>query len=528
MEADDETEMFASPRPTPQFYHDQQTFSTKKAKLALGLTIGTPIDCAPPRPPVKSAPPVSRIFPRRRVVGPQPVSFRKAHSLESPFYNPRTKKTYFHQCFDVLERIGQGSFGEVFRVLSKADKQLYAVKRSHEKFRSDSDRRRKLEEVAKYEMLPEHRNLVKFYCAWEEEGKLYIQMELCQYSLNQYALRHHNIPEMTIWCFLIDLLFAVKHLHDHNLVHMDIKPENIFITSQHYCKLGDFGLILDLNKTQEDLSESPEGDAKYLAPELMKGHFGKPADVFSLGLTIMELAGDLDLPRGGEGWHRLRESQLPVEFISTRSTTLKSVISQMLEPDYTKRPTIDQLLAMSSMRKYLKSRLHHYQRITMTMGRGPSQASLAKMQSRANTSTLEEERANGGDMCDSDEDMEEDNMGIPFDDSRADDEVDGMILAPLPNRQVMTEPVIRHHAFIHSPRCSSPAMSRRKLAPCNGSPASEIMTDGSFDSDKPHTPPRPRVLFPDTDITDEDTSAKIEPKNLMTMFNLADDDDISL
>ena len=41
---------------------------------------------------------------------------------------------------------------------------------------------------------------------------------------------------------------AVKHLHDHDLVHMDIKPENIFISDDGICKLGDFGLVLDLRK----------------------------------------------------------------------------------------------------------------------------------------------------------------------------------------------------------------------------------------------------------------------------------------
>ena len=66
-------------------------------------------------------------------------------------------------------------------------------------------------------------------------------------SLSKYAETYHNIPEATVWQFLIDLLQALKHLHDRNLIHMDIKPENIFISHDGVCKLGDFGLILDLN-----------------------------------------------------------------------------------------------------------------------------------------------------------------------------------------------------------------------------------------------------------------------------------------
>ena len=96
--------------------------------------------------------------------------------------------------------------------------------------------------------MPPHPNCVRFYRAWEEKQRLYIQIELCQMSLSNYAETNHFIPENIIWQFLIDLLLALKHLHDHNLLHMDIKPENIFISQDFICKLGDFGLVLDLSK----------------------------------------------------------------------------------------------------------------------------------------------------------------------------------------------------------------------------------------------------------------------------------------
>jgi membrane-associated tyrosine/threonine-specific cdc2-inhibitory kinase len=105
-----------------------------------------------------------------------------------------------------------------------------------------------LEEVFKHEELPPHPNFVKFYKAWEEKERLYIQTELCKMSLSAYASMYHSIPEETIWLFLIDLLQACKHLHDRNLVHMDIKPDNIFISFDGNCKLGDFGLVIDLKK----------------------------------------------------------------------------------------------------------------------------------------------------------------------------------------------------------------------------------------------------------------------------------------
>lgn len=522
-------ESFASPRPTPQFFHDKQTFSTKKAKLA--QLRGTPRDSLPPRPPVKSAPPISRIFPHRPVVGAQAVSFRKEHSFLSPVYNSNAKELYFEQCFEVIGKIGAGSFGEVFKVRSKEDGKLYAVKKSQEKFRGESDRKRKLEEVAKYEKLPPHSNLVKFYRAWEEQQQLYIQIELCAMSLTNFADKNHDIQEMVIWSYLIDLLMAVKHLHDHNLIHMDIKPDNIFITQSDICKLGDFGLVLDISKNV-DLSEAQEGDPKYLAPELLDGKFGKQADIFSLGMTMLELASDLDLPRGGEGWHILRQGTLPQEFLRTRSTSLKFVISQMLDPNHLSRPTVDQLLAFPHMRKYVKYRLQQYMMKTVI---STTPLRLFGWRTRGAEPAAEEMRADEAEMArvdtsSSDDDLHSDislmnnSVGVPFDLSS---QSESSLMPPPTPRRAFTAPVLRHRPFnVSSPFSSSPLSASKKRRPNfsygEGSPGSPLTAmDKSNDSDRSLTPPLSRALFP----PEADDKPGIEPKNLLQMFDAASDED---
>lgn len=73
-------------------------------------------------------------------------------------------------------------------------------------------------------------------------------------------------------------LQGLSHLHNNNLCHFDIKPDNIFLSLDGVtCKLGDFGLCVS---EDQGFKNAMEGDAKYLAPELMQGKFGKPADVF--------------------------------------------------------------------------------------------------------------------------------------------------------------------------------------------------------------------------------------------------------
>ncbi|KAH0626584.1 hypothetical protein JD844_001651 [Phrynosoma platyrhinos] len=234
-------------------------------------------------------------------------------------------------------------------VRCREDGQLYAVKRSVEPFRGEGDRQRKLAEVRKHERVGHHPNCVSFVQAWEERGQLYIQTELCPGSLLQYCEKYGPLPEWQVRAFLWDLLQGLHHLHDHNLLHMDVKPANIFLSSSNVCKLGDFGLMLELDCG--DLSDAQEGDPRYMAPELLHGEYTKAADIFSLGITILEIACNMELPNGGEGWQQLRQGYLPPEFTADLSAELRTLLAAMLEPSPHLRPSVETLLASSLMQK---------------------------------------------------------------------------------------------------------------------------------------------------------------------------------
>lgn len=163
-------------------------------------------------------------------------------------YDRSMNETYFEQCFTRLAKIGEGSFGEVFKVRSKEDGRMYAIKMSKELYRSEHYRQERLEEVRRYEQFSGHANFVQFYRAWEQNDRLYMQMELCRESLDRYLVRRRHIPEETIWNILLDLLLALKNLHDRNLIHLDIKLDNVLIGDDDSCKLADFGLVIDVDR----------------------------------------------------------------------------------------------------------------------------------------------------------------------------------------------------------------------------------------------------------------------------------------
>ena len=268
-----------------------------------------------------------------------------------PNFDSARGGSYFEQNFTVERVLGHGYFGTVVCAKSNADGRSYAVKIANEKYTSNGDRARKLEEVRKHQFLLPHPNCVHFYTSWEENGRLYQQFELCRSSLADLAENWHDLPEKLIWSYLIDLLLAVKHLHDHDLVHMDIKPENIFVGMDGVCKLGDFGLVMDLSL---DRHQHLVGDAKYLAPEALDESKSatKACDVFSLGMTILELATDLDLPTSGELWHQLRSPNGIDPTLTARlSPDLLRLIQLMMFREPERRPTVDQLLQIQAVKK---------------------------------------------------------------------------------------------------------------------------------------------------------------------------------
>ncbi|XP_037087702.1 membrane-associated tyrosine- and threonine-specific cdc2-inhibitory kinase-like [Pollicipes pollicipes] len=343
----------ATSRPVPLFDNtDEGIFSTKKARAQTERKYRPP---PPPHPArIRSTLSRSRVrscLPETRALA---VSFKDdsdSSVLTNSLYNTSHQLSFLDQCFEDKQPIGTGCFGEVFSARSKLDGKMYAIKKSRQRFRSNADRRRRLEEVRKHERLPPHRHCVSFHGAWEEQEHLYLQTELCATSLADVADANHSIPEATVWAYMVDLLLAVKHLHDNQLVHLDIKPENIFVFREGYCKLGDFGLVMDVSGNC-DLNDSDvtEGDPKYMAPELMRGVFSPAADIFSLGLTLLELACDLELPRGAAGWHRLRQGQLPAPLRDALSPPLWDVLERMLQPEPERRPSAGELLRLPAVR----------------------------------------------------------------------------------------------------------------------------------------------------------------------------------
>eukprot|EP00697_Spironema_sp_BW2_P003593 gnl/Spiro4/14789_TR7972_c0_g1_i1.p1 gnl/Spiro4/14789_TR7972_c0_g1~~gnl/Spiro4/14789_TR7972_c0_g1_i1.p1 ORF type:complete len:628 (+),score=134.26 gnl/Spiro4/14789_TR7972_c0_g1_i1:157-2040(+) len=317
---------------------------------------------ATPNPPVKS-PPVSRLFTKKALYGKpafvhnqnnKPHSFFTSDSPDTPETPPicAPNASYFEENFEICGILGRGWFAEVYKVKERSTGNFYAVKKSLKVFRGATDRERALNEVKALKVSSLHGSpyCIKYYMAWEEQGHLFVQTELCEYgNLDDYL---HSLgdgcflPENIIWNFLLDLALGIQHIHEASFMHLDIKPANIFLSSNGDLKIGDFGLARSISNVEDEDRESLiEGDASYVAPELLNGCFSFAADIFSFGATLFEMAAHVEMPSKGPMWHSLRQGNITLPPGSPpRTIELVQLISWMMVPNPAERPTITQVL----------------------------------------------------------------------------------------------------------------------------------------------------------------------------------------
>ncbi|KAJ1921090.1 mitosis inhibitor protein kinase swe1 [Mycoemilia scoparia] len=258
---------------------------------------------------------------------------------------------HLEQQFDIVERIGAGSFSFVYHARDMETGNVFAVKKTKAPFEGRKDRLAKLEEVRIMWSLAESPYCVRLVDAWEQYGHLYLQTELCERGtleefLDEEANNDSNLEERA-WQVLSSIGKGLSHMHSMDIIHLDIKPSNILVGNDGLLKIGDFGHASKLPVKQgKDL----EGDREYLAPELLRGSCGKASDVFSLGLVLLEIVANVVLPDNGPEWQRLRQGDFTdANWDSLQiSSELRSIITSMLNPDPAQRPTIDAVLSNSS------------------------------------------------------------------------------------------------------------------------------------------------------------------------------------
>jgi len=250
--------------------------------------------------------------------------------------------------FEELEEIGFGSFGKVYRCRKRLDGWEYAVKSSRRKIRGEYDMQNVLREVYALAALGDNRHVVRYYSAWIEENILYIQTEYLAGGsiLEGWKSGSLKFDENEVRELLFQVASGLNHFHSHGLVHLDIKPENLFLSADGCYKIGDLGLttfseVSDITERTFCSGDLSEGDSRYLCKDILEENYSalSKADILALGLSAYELARgpQYPLPTMGEEWQKLRSGGL--EPLDSLSPELNDLLRQMVDPDANKRPS---------------------------------------------------------------------------------------------------------------------------------------------------------------------------------------------
>ncbi len=305
--------------------------------------------------------------------------------------------------FEELGVAGEGDFSQVIRARSRIDGMLYAVKRNKKTFTCDKMKLDALKEVFALAALQGHPAILRYHAAWFEHGGqcLYIQTAFLTGGnvYDNYVNEGRKMPAKRLRALIQCIGGAMKFMHARNVVHHDIKPDNIFedlpIASEETDAepryvLGDFGLV-----AREDSASVTEGDSRYLCPEALnrvwdsaansqedespmansladfmdveegapkpksrkRGRYS-PGDVFSLGVTIYELATGEPVPKSGEMWSKLRsDTEAAVEDVENAcgDGTVANIARVCLELDPKKRASASTVLKMLDEEKDLRA-----------------------------------------------------------------------------------------------------------------------------------------------------------------------------
>ena len=324
----------------------------------------------------------------------------------SPLPNKRVRVsdiniTRYQEEFLELAEIATGSFGVVKQARHRLDGIVYAIKISKNRLRVNShDEKMAMNEVFAHAALMKHKHVVRYFNSWVEKGQVYIQNEYCeggslQKQIEEHRLTGQRFPEAFLKRILVQVAKGLHYIHSNQLVHLDIKPGNILISTEHtptpspqrMFELSDSGaasgdLSPRLPKLEPSSGESSpgdpdricykigdlghvapvaggdfspeEGDCRYMAPEFLEMEVDRSrltkADIFSLGLTIYEAASLRVLPRNStdsQDYEALKQGRLP--YLNEYSERFNQLLRGMVRPQARERPSASSLLVSPSL-----------------------------------------------------------------------------------------------------------------------------------------------------------------------------------
>lgn len=268
-------------------------------------------------------------------------------------YCPPKRKYKLVGKYVMGDKLGEGSYGKVKECLDSDTLQRRAVKIMKRKTlrripNGDQNVQREIRLLRRLK----HRNVISLFHVYhnDEKGKIYMVMEFCVTGLQEMLDRAKD-KKFPIWqahMYFVQLVEGLEYLHSRGVVHKDIKPGNLLLSTDSSLKISDFGVAeqLDITTGSDEITTS-QGSPLFQPPEVAGGTRvfpGFKVDVWSAGCTLFNLTSG-KYPFEGENMFRLFENicEKPLVLPEELDPVLISLLEGMLVKDPYQRMSLDQV-----------------------------------------------------------------------------------------------------------------------------------------------------------------------------------------
>lgn len=269
--------------------------------------------------------------------------------------------------YDIIKSIGEGSSAAVFLGQNKVDKKYVAIKKiSLQKM--PKWREHKEAEILKKLKQEECPYVVEWLDFGKDDANYYIVTKLCEYGSLRHIIKRlnekkMNCPIILVNKFLVQIAQALKTIHSKNIVHRDLKSDNILITDGYDIKICDFGIYFEMPNNQPQVIRSFAGTPNYMAPEIFESNcFSFKTDIWGFGVILYEMLTG-KVPFSGCNQYNLARNVINNPYddvkidpypLKINTDPLKKLLLQMLQksPDF--RPTAEEILKNSYVTEIMK------------------------------------------------------------------------------------------------------------------------------------------------------------------------------
>ena len=253
--------------------------------------------------------------------------------------------------FDIITKLGSGSFSKVYKVIRRIDNKVYALKKVNILNLCEKEKFSSLNEIRILASI-KNKYVVSYKEAFldESDSTLCLIMEYADRGdlskrINEQKSKGKYFNEKDIWRIFLQLVKGLKALHDMNILHRDFKCSNIFLFSNGYAKIGDLNVSKIIGKN--NLCHTQTGTPFYAAPEVWQEKpYSFKSDIWSLGCVLYEMT-TLNQPFKAGNMIKLYNKilkceigKLPEKFSEDLNVLIKNLIQ--IDPD--KRMSCNQIL----------------------------------------------------------------------------------------------------------------------------------------------------------------------------------------